>query len=314
MLKKSLAVGAVVLASILVAHPAFALNKVAAGSIICQAPFDFNYYEVAQYDADTVEKDGYSGIPDPNFPTPALEVAIDNVANRALMVSGDLLYETDLIANGVATEMGDISAVTGSGLLVGLTVDNLTGKIYAINVDDVTGENVVYVFNPTTTSFDEYMTLTSSDLGSAAALGLYQSHFYVVDVDSGKTVIFDSVSGAQTGLIDSPPDFAIGQNPVGFSVRADGSLFMYFPATASPDVAVNYFSPTSASWGENIDATAMSTSNGGYFFPQCAWWGEPEKAAVLPDTGVNAWGLGLAAAGLVGVGAIVITLHRRLIR
>jgi LPXTG-motif cell wall-anchored protein len=311
MKKKLLVAAALVVAPMFVAAPASALTKIEAGSIVCQYPSSPSTYDAQQFNVDGTNVASFDGGVDTGFGEPYPFTAVDNNSNTLYLLSTGALYATDLVNEGDATSIGDASAVGGATEVVGLAVNDINGTVYASNFDAVSGDYNIFAFDADAEIFVAHLTLNSADVTAGGNLSFFAGHIYVYDQDSGKIVIFDAVSGAQTGVIPPAPSNYTGYN-AGLHVTAAGNIFFYSETDTGTDYGINYYSLATSSWGSNIDAFEMNEEGWGGAFASCTWWGPAEVAAPeLPDTGVDAVGLTLASVMLLAAGGLLTLVRRR---
>lgn len=311
MKKKLLVAVTLVVAPVFVASPASALTKIDAGSIVCQVPSSPSTYDAQQFNADGTNVTAFTGGVDTSFGEPYPFTAVDNNSNILYLLSTGSLYTTDLINEGDATSIGDASALGGASGVVGLAVNDIDGKVYASNFDSVSGDYNIFVFDAVAGIFVEHLTLNSADVTDGGNLSFYAGHIYVYDQASGEIVIFDAVSGAQTGVIPPAPNNFAGYN-AGLHVTAAGNIFFYSETDIGTDYGINYYSLANSSWGSNIDAEEMDNEGWGGSFANCTWWGPAEVASPeLPNTGVDALGIALASATLLAAGGLLVLVRRR---
>jgi LPXTG-motif cell wall-anchored protein len=304
MKKKLFAAAALVGVALLATAPASALTKNDAGSIICQIPSDYDAYDAQQFGADGSTGAPFSGGVDTGFNEPYAFTAVDNNTNTLYLLSSGFLYATDLVNEGDATQIGVTDALGSYFSPVGLAVDDITGTVYASNFVSLAHEYHIFTFNASSGVFEEHLTLDSADLTDGGNMSFYAGHIYVYDKATGKIVVFDATSGAQTGLIEAAPDNYSGYNAA-LHVTADGRIFFYSETSVGTDYGINYYSLATSTWGSNIDAVDMDNEGWGGSFSFCTWWGPAEVAAPdLPDTGANSGIL----ASLLGGGAVLLAL------
>ncbi len=310
MKKQLILAGAIAFASLAGAAPAMALTPASNGNIVCQFAVQPSLYWLGQFAPDGSQITTTSGGVDTNFNAPGSIMAVDNAKSIAYIFNADSIFSTDLVTEGNATEIADASAVGGAGSPVGLAVDDLTGKLYASAWDSGAGHYIVLVLNTTTNSFDDYLTLTSGDIADGGNLAFYDGHIYVIDRNSHDIVVFDAITGVQTGLITGSPDFYTGYNSA-LHVTADGRIFVYSETSIGSDYGVNFYDLATSAWTGNVDAVDL----GNYMsnFESCTWWGAPEvaKTPELPNTGADVLGMSLAATTLLAAGGVLTMIRRR---
>lgn len=309
---KKLAVGAsaLVAAAILAASPATAITPNADGNIVCQIAINGDTYDAAQFDAHGGSYVQFTGGVDTSFAEPWAFVAVDNATNTLYYSGSGLLYKTDLLAEGDAIEIGVSSNVLGMFDTDGLAVNDLTGDVLLASQTGADFE--IYKFDPAAENFAAFTTLTSSDLTDGGSFAINGGHYYVYDRATGKIVVFDATTGSQTSLIDPPPHNYTGYY-ASIHVTADGEIFIYSETDTGTDYGINYYNLATGTWGDNIDAVDMNSNGWGGSYATCTWWGDPEVEPTpeLPNTGVDALGVTLAASMLLAAGGALTLIRRR---
>jgi hypothetical protein len=302
--------GALVAASLAIATPASALTKSADGSIVCQDSDSPSSYAGEQFDASGASLATFSGGVDTSFGEPTSFTAIDNNTNTLYLLSTGSLYSTDLINEGDATQIGDSSAVGDVPSTRGLAVDDTSGVLYASSFDSGSGDYSIFKFNATSGEFEAHKVLTSADITDGGNLAFFAGHIYVLDIDSGKIVVFNATTGAQTRLIEPAPDHYNGYNAA-LHVTAEGNIMFFSETSTGTDYGLNYYSLATSTWGPNIDAVEMESW---YNFTYCTWWGDAEGPASpeLANTGVDALSIGLMAGSVLTAGIALAVVRRRI--
>lgn len=301
--------GALVAASLAIAAPASALTMSADGSIVCQDSDSPSTYAGEQFDSSGASLATFSGGVDTSFGEPTSFTAIDNNTNTLYLLSTGSLYSTDLINEGDATQIGTSTDFVKVLDITGLAFDDVTGSLYASAFNSTSGEYEIAKFNATLGIFELDMTVSSTDLTSGGNLSFFAGHIYVLDIASGKIVVFNATTGAQTGLIEPAPDHYNTYNAA-LHVTADGNIMFFSETSTGTDYGLNYYSLATSTWGPNIDAVEMTSWSN---FTYCTWWGDAEAPASpeLANTGVEALGIGVGAGSLLAAGCALAAIRRR---